>query len=153
MFNATIEQACNKVDSEIASCEAIISEFKDNFDKNPLYALEWADNCYLAVANMGMLRDVRNVLKFAKENPNHSSVIEFESHGGVLDGLDYSMSNHLRGNRLSSSTSASHRMMNTANAEVASEWFSTSMWGSTVNRRYVVKVLTSLSSVPFDVVA
>ena len=108
--------------SKIDSSKKAIQEFKEHLDVNLTDALEWADNAFLAAAQLE--HDERLLLRFetvpVETLPLSPAVLDY-----LLESLDRFVSRRLGQSRISGSTSGSHRLMAQAQAQIAAQWYDT----------------------------
>ena len=131
------------LDMTIRNNQTTIDKFQEEFSNNPKYALEWGDKVYSAVAFDTCVQDIKRWIEYAQSIEEKETPLTVDE---IMGYMDKDFIRYIRdGSRLSSSTSASHRMMETALGEVASHWFDRDRLGThVVNRVNVEKVLKNI---------
>ena len=114
----TVDDLMAAIQLEINSCNATIKKFQERFENNPRYALEWADEVYLAVSKIEDLKKLQDMMVGFQKNYNVENIVE-----RFLRLLDQYFVNKLQRSGMSSSTSLSHRSVGIADTETAGLWF------------------------------
>lgn len=60
MTDRTKDEIIEKCEAEINSAQRALNKFKERFDKDPAYAMEWSDAAYEAAAFQDLYRRVKN---------------------------------------------------------------------------------------------
>ena len=132
------------LESEVEGADAQIAKFGEALAQDPMTAFEWADKTILAVArkrnSMRLLSRIR-LAKAKAENPEEGAQVKTADE--IMENLDRDFSIETRQQRLSDSTSGSHRLMNQARSEVAAHWFDPTGSGR-VTRKTVREALLEL---------
>lgn len=142
-YTAIVTENLNR---EINSAEAAIAKFNERMQTNPMYALEWANEVYTAVAAKGQLEYIQKAVVNAQEDG-----LTKEEYAEFLKSLDRFFAGELRHTGVSDSTSGSARLLNTARAETAAKWFDPSGWNLGVSRPMVEKALREHVGMKYDI--
>ena len=121
----------NAIDNQEARALETIEKFKADLDKNPVYAMEWADNVFEAAADLKEALLARMGVNAVNEGKIEVSKMFVEIQNEMK--LDLVR-------KLSGSTSPSHNLMALAKNATAGKWFEQHPSWSNNLARYVYRV-------------